>query len=130
MWGPMGQIAHALICAINQNERIHLMADQVEASHILIMHIDSERSSATRTKDEALTLIGEIKTELDGGGDFAALATTHSDCPSSNDGGSLGSFGPGAMVPEFDEAVFSLETGASSDIVETAFGYHLIHRTG
>jgi peptidyl-prolyl cis-trans isomerase C len=106
------------------------MSDQVEASHILIMHLDSERSSATRTKDEALTLIGDIKTELDDGGDFAALAKTHSDCPSSNDGGSLGSFGRGAMVPEFDEAVFALETGASSDVVETAFGYHLIHRTG
>ncbi|MBT5108943.1 MAG: parvulin peptidyl-prolyl isomerase [Rhodospirillaceae bacterium] len=106
------------------------MSDQVEASHILIMHAGSERSSATRTQEEALTLIGEIKTELDGGGDFAALAKTHSDCPSSNDGGSLGSFGRGAMVPEFEAAAFSLETGANSDVVETAFGYHLIQRTG
>ncbi len=106
------------------------MSDQVAASHILIMHTGSERSSATRSPEEALTLIGEIKVELDGGGDFATLAKTHSDCPSSNDGGSLGSFGRGAMVPEFEASAFSLEIGASSDVVETAFGYHLIQRTG
>jgi parvulin-like peptidyl-prolyl isomerase len=106
------------------------MPDQVQASHILLMYAGSERSTATRSKDEALTLIGDLKTQLGDGGDFADLAKTHSDCPSSNDGGSLGSFGRGAMVPEFDEAVFTLEVGDSSDVVETPFGYHLIQRTG
>ena len=106
------------------------MPDQVQASHILLMYAGSERSTATRSKEEAITLIGELKGKLDGGDDFADLAKTHSDCPSSNDGGSLGSFGRGAMVPEFDDAVFGLDVGASSDVVETPFGYHLIQRTG
>ena len=46
------------------------------------------------------------------------------------DGGDLGSFSPGAMVPEFDAVAFDLEVGADSDVVPTAFGYHLLRRTG
>ena len=44
------------------------------------------------------------------------LAKEHSDCPSSNDGGSLGMFGRGAMVPEFESAAFALEVDATSDV--------------
>jgi len=105
------------------------MADQVRVSHILLMYAGSERSTATRSKDEALAQIGEIKEQLAAGEDFAALAMQHSDCPSSREGGDLGSFPRGAMVPEFDEAAFALDVGADSDLVETAFGYHLIRRT-
>ena len=90
---------------------------------------ESERSSATRTKSEALELINDIKKQVEVGEDFPALAKEHSDCPSSNDGGSLGMFGRGAMVPEFESAAFALEVDATSDVVETAFGYHLIKRT-
>ena len=106
------------------------MADQVRASHILLMYAGSERSTATRTKDEALAQINDLKAQLDGGADFADLAKANSDCPSGNDGGDLGWFGPGMMVPEFDTVSFALDVGACSDVVETAFGYHLIHRTG
>ena len=95
----------------------------------LVMHKESERSSATRTKSEALELINDIKKQVEVGEDFPALAKEHSDCPSSNDGGSLGMFGRGAMVPEFESAAFALEVDATSDVVETAFGYHLIKRT-
>ncbi len=106
------------------------MSEQVQASHILIMHKESERSSATRTKEEALTECTAIKAELDAGGDFAELARGRSDCPSGRDGGDLGTFGRHAMVKEFEEAVFGLEVGDSSDVVETDFGYHVIRRTG
>ena len=61
------------------------MTDQVGASHILVMHKESERSSATRTKSEALELINDIKKQVEVGEDFPALAKEHSDCPSSND---------------------------------------------
>ena len=105
------------------------MSDQINASHILIMHEGSQRSSATRSKDEALELITEIKGQLADGGDFAQLAEENSDCPSGSSGGSLGTFGRGQMVKPFEEAAFALENDEVSDIVETDFGYHLILRT-
>ena len=104
------------------------MSNQVGASHILIMHKDSDRSSATRTKEQALELINEIKGKLDDGAEFADLASENSDCPSGREGGSLGSFGQGQMVKPFEEAAFGLEVDATSDVVETDFGYHLIRR--
>lgn len=94
------------------------------------MYAGSMRSSATRSQDEAKTQIGEIKAKLAAGEDFGALAKAHSDCPSGQRGGDLGSFGRGQMVPEFDQAVFGMEVGSVSDVVETPFGYHLIQRTG
>ncbi|MCG8543550.1 MAG: peptidyl-prolyl cis-trans isomerase [Alphaproteobacteria bacterium] len=105
------------------------MADQVRASHILLMYAGSERSTATRSKDEALQQINTLKDAIADGADFGELARENSDCPSGRDGGDLGSFGRGMMVPEFDTAVFAMEVGDTSDVVETAFGYHLIQRT-
>ena len=104
------------------------MTDQVGASHILVMHKESERSSAARTESEALELINDIKKQVEMGQIFRPCKRTP-DCPSSNDGGSLGMFGRGAMVPEFEAAAFALEVDAISDVVKTAFGFHLIKRT-
>ena len=103
---------------------------QIRASHILLMYQGSERSTASRSKEEAQTQIQDLKTQLDGGGDFAALAREHSDCPSGRKGGDLGSFGRGQMVKAFDETAFGLDVSATSGIVETPFGYHIIQRTG
>lgn len=105
------------------------MANQVQASHILLMYAGSMRSSASRSKDEAKQQIEAIKAELDGGADFATLAGKYSDCPSKARGGDLGKFGRGQMVGEFERAAFGLEVGGTSDIVETPFGYHLIRRS-
>ena len=106
------------------------MSDQVRASHILLMYAGSSRSSATRTKDEASTQIAALKTQIDGGADFAELARAESDCPSGQKGGDLGSFGKGQMVPAFEQATYALEIGATSAVIETDFGYHIIQRTG
>jgi peptidyl-prolyl cis-trans isomerase C len=105
------------------------MAEQVRASHILLMYAGSERSTATRTKQQAAEQIGQIKTELDQGADFADLAKRHSDCPSGKRGGDLGSFGRGQMVAAFEQTAFALAVGSTSGVVETPFGYHVIHRT-
>jgi peptidyl-prolyl cis-trans isomerase C len=105
------------------------MSDQIGASHILLMYDGSLRSTATRSQDEAQQKIAEIKAEIDGGTEFADAAHANSDCPSSAQGGDLGSFGRGMMVPEFEESAFGLEVGATSDVVTTDFGYHLIMRT-
>ena len=106
------------------------MADNVQASHILVMYAGSQGSGASRSKDEALERIQMVAAEMANGIDFGELATEYSECPSGKDGGDLGEFGRGDMVPEFDEVVFELEVGDTSGVVETAFGYHLIHRTG
>lgn len=105
------------------------MASQIRASHILLMYKGSMRSTATRSKDDALTSINALKDQIAGGADFAELARANSDCPSGSDGGDLGRFPRGAMVPEFDQAAFALEPGQTSGVVETSFGYHLIQRT-
>ncbi len=106
------------------------MSDQISASHILVSYSGAGGAGATRSKEEALTQIEALKEEVDGGADFADLAKQHSDCPSGQGGGDLGSFRRGAMVPAFEEAAFGLDAGDTSDVVETDFGFHLIQRTG
>lgn len=70
-----------------------------------------------------------LKKQIEEGGDFAALAKQHSKCPSGADGGALGTFGPGQMVKEFDEVVFSAPVGEVQGPVKTQFGYHLVEVT-
>ena len=106
------------------------MAEQINASHILLMYAGSERSSATRSKDEARSQISDIAEQLHDGGDFAALARQHSDCGSAQAGGDLGGFGRGQMVKGFEDAAFALGVGETSAVVETPFGFHIISRTG
>lgn len=60
---------------------------------------------------------------------FEAAAAEHSQCPSGKQGGDLGSFGPGMMVPEFDRVVFNEEVGQVHGPVQTQFGYHLVEIT-
>ena len=71
----------------------------------------------------------EIKKQIEEGKDFAELAKAHSSCPSGKEGGVLGEFSPGQMVPEFDKVVFSEEVGKVHGPVKTDFGYHLIEIT-
>ena len=106
------------------------MSDQVQASHILLMYAGSQGSSATRSKEEAKSELEAIAAQVTDGGDFAELAREHSDCPSGKQGGDLGPFGRGQMVPEFETAAFGMEVGATSDVFETDFGYHIVQRTG
>jgi parvulin-like peptidyl-prolyl isomerase len=106
------------------------MSDQIHAAHILLMYKGSMRSQASRSKEEAQTAISEILEEIKEGADFGQMAMQYSDCPSSEDGGDLGHFPMGAMVPEFEVAAFKLEVGEVSGVVETPFGYHLIQRLG
>lgn len=84
--------------------------NQVTASHILV-----------RTEEEAKKLLEEIKK----GGSFEELARENSLCPSGRNGGSLGTFGRGQMVREFEEACFSGKKGEIK-LVKTEFGWHLI----
>lgn len=84
---------------------------EFNASHILVA-----------TQEEALELVEELK----GGADFAELAKSRSTGPSGPNGGALGWFGAGMMVPEFETAVMALEPESVSDPVQTQFGWHVI----
>ena len=84
---------------------------EYNASHILV-----------ETEEEALA----IQADVDGGADFATVAKEKSTGPSGPNGGSLGWFGKGAMVPSFEAAVVGLEVGAVSAPVQTQFGWHVI----
>lgn len=70
-----------------------------------------------------------LKKMIESGEDFAEIAKQNSKCPSGQQGGDLGEFGPGQMVKEFDEVVFSGEIGKVLGPVKTQFGYHLIEIT-
>jgi peptidyl-prolyl cis-trans isomerase C len=70
-----------------------------------------------------------IKDEIEDGADFSALAQKHSSCPSGKQGGDLGEFSPGMMVPEFDAVGFSADVNTVQGPVKTQFGYHLLEVT-
>jgi peptidyl-prolyl cis-trans isomerase C len=89
---------------------------KAEASHILI-----------KGGAEAVNKCEELKVEIgDNPAKFSAYAQQFSDCPSGSKGGSLGRFGPGAMVKEFDQIVFNEAVGVVHGPIKTQFGQHLI----
>jgi len=71
----------------------------------------------------------DLKNRLEEGADFGVLAQEHSKCPSGRQGGDLGEFSQGQMVPEFDKAVFSGELNKVLGPIKTQFGYHLVEVT-
>lgn len=102
--------------------------ERANASHILV-RVEKDAPAADRAAARQRT--EAILERLRDGADFAAEAAAHSDCPSGKQaGGSLGWFGRGMMVPEFDRAVFSMAVGALSEIIESPFGFHIIHKAG
>lgn len=95
--------------------------EQVRARHILL------QINPDRTAEQADAEMEEIIRRLDAGDDFAALAAELSDDPGSkSQGGDLGFFGRGQMIPEFEEAAFGAQPGDRVGPVKTSFGYHLI----
>lgn len=94
--------------------------EQRRARHILIASEDGDDAAAEKEANELLK-------QLEAGADFDALAKAHSDDPgSAQQGGDLGLFGRGAMVPAFEEAVFAMAEGEVRGPVKTPFGYHII----
>ena len=105
--------------------------DEYKAPHqVLCQHIlvKSAEGDLPEVKSAAFEKILSIRERIVNGGDFAEEAKEHSDCPSGKEGGSLGWFGRGMMVPEFDKAAFDMKKGEISDIITTQFGYHIIYK--
>jgi len=96
------------------------------ASHILVK-VKAGDAGEGHPEAEAQTIAQGLLDQVRGGADFVTLAKTSSeDQGSAPNGGDLGCFPPGRMVPEFDDAVFALQPGQVSDLVKTSFGYHVI----
>ena len=89
------------------------------------MTIASARHILVDTEEECL----QLKDKIDAGEDFGDVARAHSNCPSKAQGGDLGQFGPGMMVKEFDDVVFSADVNTLQGPVKTQFGYHLLEVT-
>lgn len=83
------------------------------------------RHILVKTEAECL----QLKDRIIAGEDFADVARSHSKCPSKAQGGDLGQFGPGMMVKEFDQVVFSADVNTLQGPVKTQFGYHLLEVT-
>jgi peptidyl-prolyl cis-trans isomerase C len=90
------------------------MAKKASARHILV-----------KTQDECQ----KLKDAIAGGEDFTEVARKHSLCPSGKQGGDLGEFNQGQMVPEFDQVVFRDALGVVHGPIKTQFGYHLLEIT-
>lgn len=101
--------------------------EEVRARHILIL---AEEAAPDTTKARARALAEKVLAEVKGGLDFTAAAKKYSQDPgSAANGGDLGSFAKGRMVPAFENAAFALQVGEVSGVVETPYGYHIIQLT-
>jgi peptidyl-prolyl cis-trans isomerase C len=108
----------------DQNKARFRQEDSVHASHILI-RVEEQADVATRAK--AKTQADDLLKQLKKGAAFADLAKKYSQDPgSAPNGGDLGFFNRGQMVPAFDQAAFALQPGQTSAVVVTPFGYHII----
>ncbi len=103
--------------------------EQREASHILIgFGVNASEEDKAKAKEKALEIEAQLKADPKR---FEELAAKFSQDPgSASKGGSLGSFGRGAMVKPFEDAVFAMQVGDISDVVESEFGYHIIRLDG
>ena len=99
----------------------------VELSHILICHSQSLSCKNDRTVEEAVSLISDIRQQVNAE-NFADLARQYSEDSAAENGGELGKILPGMTVEPFENAYTALSDGEISDIVETEFGYHIIYR--
>lgn len=116
-----------VVASIDEKKEV---GTEVKASHILIQYVGAEQATAstTRSKEEALELINQIKSEATAD-NFTEKAQQYSEEPGAEiSGGDLGWFGKGVMVQAFEDAAFGMENGSISEPIETAFGYHLIFR--
>lgn len=112
----------ACLAFYNQYPERFSSGESAVASHILFPLGEGLAGSLAKAKAEGV--LEEIKANP---ARFSDLAREHSTCPSGQQGGSLGQFGRGQMVPEFEQAVFSTDAGQiAPDLVQTQFGYHII----
>ncbi len=105
------------------NTTLFQTPESISASHILVKF---DPKATKEEKAKARKVASGLLKQLKAGEDFAKLAKDNSDCPSSKNGGDLGYFTKGQMVPAFEKVAMELKPGEISDVVETRFGFHII----
>ena len=113
----------------DQHRDEYRVPEQVNVRHILFKtpppgpdgKVDPKALDAPRAKAE------DVLKQVKAGGNFADLAKKYSEDTSAKEGGALGWIGRGKTVPEFEKAAFSLPKGGTSDLVQSSFGFHIIH---
>ena len=117
-----------------------MAAESVQCSHLLIKHVGSRRQASwsdpegTRikatSKEAAIARLEELREQIVAGDiSFGDAAKAHSDCSSARNNGDLGPFTRGQMQKPFEDAVYALQVGDLSDVVDTDSGVHIILRT-
>jgi peptidyl-prolyl cis-trans isomerase D len=106
----------------DQHKDEYTLPERVKAQHILFKTQGKTPEEIEKIKEKARGVLDRVKK----GEDFGALAKQFSEDSTAANGGDLGDFERGRMVPEFDKAAFSLGTGAVSDLVQSQFGIHII----
>ena len=103
--------------------------NKISASHILLMHKDSQNSRSELSSEEAKKKIDGIYEDIKNGKvRFTDAAAQYSNCPSGQSGGSLGEFTKGMMVKAFEDVAFSLDVEQISEPFESEFGFHIVKR--
>jgi peptidyl-prolyl cis-trans isomerase C len=108
-----------------KNSKNFQQPETVRASHILFLTKSADDAAKKQLRTQAESVLSQAKS----GTDFAQLARDHSKDGSASQGGDLGFFPRGRMVPPFEQAAFALQVGEISGIVESQFGYHIIKLT-
>ncbi len=107
----------------NENLAEYTLPEKRHARHILLKADETAAEAVHTTQLQKAT---EVLAQAKSGADFIELAKSVSEGPSKGSGGDLGYFSSGQMVPAFNDAVFSMNTGDISEVVKTQFGYHII----
>ena len=115
-----------------ERKRVAAEPDEIGARHILVMHRESQAKpeGLERTREEARARAQEALRKVREGADFSEMVRLYSDEPGAAErGGDLGVFRREVMVQAFSDAAFALRVGEVSEVVETAYGFHIIKRT-
>jgi peptidyl-prolyl cis-trans isomerase D len=107
----------------NSNIKTFRVPEQRHARHILIQAGENDSAVVHKEKAAKAAMVQKLAKN---GSDFISLVKQYSEDPGKNNGGDLGFFTAGQMVPAFDQAVFTMQPGTVSEVVKTQFGYHII----
>jgi parvulin-like peptidyl-prolyl isomerase len=109
-----------------EHEDEYVKSDRAQVQHILI----KPESNGEADKGTARSRLMEVRRSIEEGANFEDQAAAHSQCPSGKKtGGSLGWISKGMTAPELDRAIFSMEIGELSDVVESQLGLHILKKT-